>query len=111
MAVDIKGMTRKELNALKARVDKALEKLEKVDKKKALEAAQAAARQHGFNLSDLGAIGGKAKSAKANPAKAGAPKYRHPENSSITWTGKGRRPDWIKDGLANGKSLGDFAIK
>ena len=25
-----------------------------------------------------------------------APKYRHPTNPTVTWSGRGREPDWIK---------------
>ncbi|WP_407690599.1 H-NS histone family protein [Rhodophyticola porphyridii] len=42
--------------------------------------------------------------------KVSAPKYRHPDNPSITWTGRGRRPTWINEALAAGKSLEDFEI-
>ncbi len=35
-----------------------------------------------------------------------APKYRHPENTEITWSGRGRKPAWIVEGLEAGKSLG-----
>jgi DNA-binding protein H-NS len=38
------------------------------------------------------------------------PKYRNPANPKQTWTGRGRQPGWIKDGLAKGKKLADFAI-
>jgi DNA-binding protein H-NS len=38
------------------------------------------------------------------------PKYRHPENAELTWTGHGRKPGWIAEALEAGKSLDDFAI-
>ena len=122
MAIDIKGLSRRELETLKTKIEKALEKMSKADMDKALKAAEAAAKEHGFSLSEL--TGGAApaparrgrppKSAakpKAKPAKTSKPKYAKPGEPSVTWTGKGRRPDWIKEGLAAGKSLADFAIK
>lgn len=33
------------------------------------------------------------------------PKYRHPENPQKTWTGKGRRPDWVKEFQNNGGDI------
>jgi len=39
------------------------------------------------------------------------PKYRHPENPEMTWTGRGRQPDWMKDALENGQSKDDFLIE
>ena len=52
-------------------------------------------------------MGGKA--AKATGTK-GAPKYAHPENPEMTWTGRGRQPNWVKEALASGKALEDMAI-
>ncbi len=114
MTISLKGMTRRELQALAARVEKAIAKLVKADKKKALEAASAAAKAHGFSLADL--TGGAApgpkngrKTRKSGPKNP--PKYRHPSDATITWTGRGRRPDWIKDALAKGRKLANFEIK
>lgn len=45
----------------------------------------------------------------AKPAKA-EPKYRHPENPEMTWSGRGRKPSWIVEALEAGKTLDDFAI-
>jgi DNA-binding protein H-NS len=39
-----------------------------------------------------------------------APKYRHPDNPELTWTGRGKRPAWVNEALASGKSLEDLAI-
>lgn len=39
-----------------------------------------------------------------------APKYRHPENPELTWSGRGRRPGWIRDAVGAGRSLSDFEI-
>ena len=53
----------------------------------------------GFSLSELtGSTQGKAR------RKPAAPKYRHPDDASITWTGKGRQPKWIKEAEAAGRS-------
>ena len=34
--------------------------------------------------------------------------YRHPENSAICWSGKGRKPQWVLDWIEQGKSLADL---
>ena len=50
--------------------------------------------------------------AAAKPAKkakaASVIKFRHPENASIGWTGHGRKPQWVIDWVAQGKSLDDL---
>ena len=38
-----------------------------------------------------------------------APKYRHPM-SGATWSGRGLKPKWLSEELANGKALADFAL-
>jgi DNA-binding protein H-NS len=37
-------------------------------------------------------------------------KYRHPESPELTWSGRGRRPAWIRDALEAGRQLADFEI-
>lgn len=40
-----------------------------------------------------------------------APKYRNPENSSETWTGRGLQPRWMRQAISTrGKTLEDFRI-
>jgi DNA-binding protein H-NS len=39
----------------------------------------------------------------------GQAKFRHPNDPSLTWSGRGKRPAWINEALAAGKSLEDFA--
>lgn len=37
------------------------------------------------------------------------PKYRHPDNPGLTWSGRGKRPTWVNEALASGKTLDDLA--
>ncbi|MBO9468145.1 H-NS histone family protein [Tropicibacter sp. R15_0] len=39
-----------------------------------------------------------------------APKYRHPENPALTWSGRGRKPKWFVEALEQGKTPEDLAI-
>lgn len=106
MKPDLKSMTRKELEKLKAQIDKALEKLAAKDKKTALAAAEKAAAAHGFSLAEItgGAVEKKTRKTKAGPKTASVPKYRNPDNAEQTWTGKGRQPEWFKNAIASGTS-------
>lgn len=103
MTPDLDQMSKKELEKLRADVDRALSTLESRKRSEARRAAEEAAKEHGFSLDDL--VGATGSSRTKNAAK-----YRNPENPKQTWTGRGRQPGWIKDGLSNGKSLEDFAI-
>lgn len=58
----------------------------------------------GITLSDLGCKQSRRAAGGENVAR-----YRNPDNGS-TWTGRGRKPDWINKALAEGRSLESFAI-
>ena len=49
------------------------------------------------------------KSTKAKAAGARAVKFR--DEAGRTWGGIGKRPQWLRDALAAGKSLQDFAVQ
>lgn len=100
--IDLDSMSEKDLKDLKSAVDKALSTLGTRRLAEARKAAELAASKHGYSLSEL--VGGKPSKTKS------AAKYRNPANASQTWSGHGRQPGWIKEGLAKGQKLGDFAI-
>ena len=104
---DLNRMTLKELEALRSDLDQAIRNAQQGRKAEALKAAEQAAKSFGFRLAEL-TKGSRSKSPRTKSALP--PKYRHPENREVTWSGRGRRPAWIIEGLASGKNLEDFAI-
>ena len=66
--------------------------------------------EYGISAADLKLTGrGPAKRAAAVPAAKGVAKYRGPAGE--TWSGgRGRKPRWVTEALAAGKSLSDFEI-
>ena len=38
------------------------------------------------------------------------PKFRNPDDPSITWSGRGRHPRWVNELLAAGRAIDDFRI-
>jgi DNA-binding protein H-NS len=114
MTVDLKAMTRKELEKLKTSVERELTRTIERDRKAAIAAVQKAAREHGFDLHEV--VGAKKPAKITKPKKkpktvVTSPKYQHPENPDVTWTGKGRQPKWIKEAEAAGRSRDEFLIK
>jgi len=105
-AEDLAELSLDELKALEKKVVKAVATYEDRQKKAALAALEAKAKELGFSLAEL--TGQVASSAKAKVK--GVPKYADPEDPSKTWTGKGRRPDWFLAALASGKTPEDLAI-
>jgi DNA-binding protein H-NS len=76
---------------------------------------------YNLNAADLGLTAkAKAAGAKVFPAKrrkrqAAAPKApaaaKFADGQGNSWVGRGKRPQWLRDALAAGKQLADFAVK
>ena len=110
---EYESMSRKELMALRANIDKAIATVGDRDRKNAIRAAEEAAREHGFTLSELAPMVGQGRGRRSHgeaPA-GGAPRYRNPENPEQTWSGRGRRPRWVHEAEAAGRSLDDLLIR
>jgi DNA-binding protein H-NS len=101
--MDLNSMDINELKTLKRDVDKAVASYEDRRLQEARHAIEAQAREMGYSLSEL--LGG-AKKIKS----ISAPKYRHPENPDLTWTGKGRRPKWIIEAQNRGVDIATMEI-
>jgi DNA-binding protein H-NS len=111
---EYENMSRKELMALRANIDKAIAAVGDRDRRNALKAAEEAVREHGFTLAELtafvpqGAGRARRRIAEGGP---GVPRFRNPENPDQTWSGRGRRPRWVHDAEAAGRSLEDLRIE
>lgn len=105
MLIDLTNFSLDELKKLQKDVTKEISAFESRKRKEALAAAEAAAREAGFSLSDL--LG----SGKNSPKPPAIPKYQHPENSAVVWSGKGRQPTWFKEAVAAGRSPDDLLIR
>jgi DNA-binding protein H-NS len=47
---------------------------------------------------------------QTRPSQKGEPKFRNPDDPSITWSGRGRHPRWMNELLAAGRAIDDFRI-
>ena len=47
---------------------------------------------------------------KDKKKKPVAAKYADPEHSERTWSGRGRKPNWLVAALESGRSIEDFAL-
>ena len=68
--------------------------------------------ENGLTLSDVFGNQGKTRGrSTGNRQDEPRPvKYRNPDNPVQTWTGTGRQPAWVKEALANGRTLAEFAV-
>ncbi|SEB06908.1 DNA-binding protein H-NS, partial [Rubrimonas cliftonensis] len=98
------ALSHAELKKLEKDVGKAIANFEERQKAEARAEAEAVAKKFGFVLGDL------VETSDSKKKTVPEAKYRHPENPLVTWSGRGRKPGWISEGLAAGKKLEDFAI-
>lgn len=106
----LNAMTLAELKSLEKKVAKAVLKFEDREKKKALSELKVKARELGFSLNELTGMESAKSAAAKKPGKKVPPKYANPADKTQTWTGRGRRPVWVGDALAAGKTLDDLMI-
>jgi len=114
VTVNLDGMSVSELKELKSKIDGAITKRIEADKIVTLGKIKELINQSGFSLDEL------LKHPRAprttmfveNSDKRSAvePKYIHPKNSSLTWTGRGKAPKWVVEYEADGKNHSDLLI-
>lgn len=104
-AINVDKMSLKDINDLEAKLSKA--------KSQARERARADLKSQiddlldgtGFTVHDLYGT-----SARGRGRGKSAAKYANPDNKSETWTGRGRKPNWLVARLAKGSKITDFSI-
>ncbi|MFY0310868.1 H-NS family nucleoid-associated regulatory protein [Leisingera sp. D0M16] len=107
MGIDLTGLSPAELDALAKDIEARKVEVEKEAKQNAYTEMLAVAEKHGVAFEDIIALhGGKAR----KPGAKAPAKYANPEDTSQTWSGRGRKPAWVHAALEAGKSLDDFAI-
>lgn len=102
--IHLEHLTLDDLKKLQKDVAKAIATFEARKRKEARAKVEAVAQELGYSLEEL--TDGKVRKAKSVVAA----KYRHPEDLSLTWSGRGRQPAWFKAALANGSSLEELEV-
>ncbi|GAA0301414.1 H-NS histone family protein [Rhodovulum strictum] len=103
MTKDLDKLSLAELKQLRKDVDAAIASYNDREKAKARAALEEKAKEFGFSLDDI--FGKKTRRSKT------VAKYRNPNNASETWSGRGRRPNWLEDALKKGAQLESFLIR
>ncbi len=102
-------MSLKELVELEARVAKAIAVMREKERAELKRKMAELAETHGFSVNEL--FGGGRGGRGAGKSKSlGVARYANPDNRSDTWTGRGRKPNWLLERLKKGAKLEDFAI-
>ena len=96
------------------KVEKALEQERKRREKEARKQAQQeirdVAQRYGLSVDDLLAQVDTTKGPKGKSKGKVPPKFRHPEDSSKTWTGRGRKPKWVQAWEEGGGDIEELRI-
>jgi len=125
MSIDITRMSAKELGSL---INEAKKRKTTLSKRKPIAVVRkkmlTLAKNEGYTIAELfdGAAPAatrapRAAGTRAKPAKARktlgkvAPKYRNPDNTDETWTGRGKQPRWLAALTNQGRSVDEFVIK
>lgn len=88
--------------------DKVLKTRDDDRKAKAMEQARATLAAVGLTLKDLNGKA-KAKAPKGNSYHAGR-QYQHPMNKGLVWSGKGKKPGWLRELELSGKEAVEIAV-
>jgi DNA-binding protein H-NS len=91
MEINLSEMSLRELQDLKKKVDSAVANFEDRKLREARAELEAKAKEMGFSLAEL--VSADVKSKKTR--KPTTPKWRHRENHEMTWSGRGRKPQWF----------------
>ena len=122
--MDLSTYTLPELRRLQSKVESEIRRRSDVTRRNLIKRMQKMAADEGLSLDDL-LEGSTPASAEAKPAtkrgrrpgtktaKAAKPapvvKYRNPTKPDQGWSGRGRKPQWALDWIAQGKSLDELA--
>lgn len=103
--MDLSKYTFEELQWLRKDIDRELTSRRKLDAKKAQQELKSVAERYGFTLNELlSGQGGKSARAK------GDVRFRHPEDTNKVWSGRGRKPVWVKEWEASGRLLEELRV-
>jgi len=106
-AINVDKMSLKDLVELNQRVQKAVLIAKERERTELKQKIAQMAENSGFSVGELF---GATRVAGRGGKSSGVAKYRNPDNPSETWTGRGRKPNWLVARLAKGANVDDFEI-
>lgn len=110
MNINLAPLSISELEQLIADANTLIEKKKNESIRNAKAEIEKIAAEAGLTIEELMGIAKPAGGGGKGSRKPAAVKFRHPKDENLTWSGRGKRPNWLQDELANGKKLEDFAV-
>ena len=103
-SINVDKLSLKELLDLEVKVRRAIAAARDRERSQVKQKLATIAENAGFSVSELfGGRGGRGRSGSVA-------KFANPDNRSETWTGRGRKPNWLVAKLNKGAKMSDFAI-
>ena len=96
--------TLQELIAQRESLDREIEAAKKRGRADAIAQVHAIMAEHGLTMADISG-----KSNKGSTGKKAPVKYRNGATGE-TWSGRGLQPRWLREALAAGRRIQDFAV-
>lgn len=97
--MNLSNMNLADLRDLEEKTRREIKKREAEELLRAREEILSIAQKLGVPLKEILGAQARAKSTKATV------QYRHPQNSDLQWSGRGRKPGWVKQWVATGQAL------
>lgn len=99
---DLESLATQDLEALQRKIGGIMEKRRKMEKTAFVNKVVALAEEAGIPLNEL------ANELAMRHQRMIAPDpYRNPSNPAQSWSGRGKRPDWLREFISKGGSLED----
>jgi len=107
-SIDLSKLSIPELEDLGKEIQTEIVNRKEAEKQRVLDQIRELAGSIGMTPEEL--LGRQSKTRAAGTAIVAA-KYRNPDDPSQTWSGRGKRPAWVNDALAAGKTLDELAVE
>lgn len=104
--MNLAKLSSQELRQLQRDIDTEIAARRKEEQKQAKRELKEVADKYGFALEDL--VKGSTSGAKRSSRGSTAVRFRHPDDPSRTWSGRGRKPFWVKEWEAAGRSVDEL---
>ncbi|WP_168194961.1 H-NS histone family protein [Chromobacterium phragmitis] len=106
---DLANLSIADLQRLKSIVENALQKKISAEHADAKQKIMALAALQNLTPQET-AHGRDRKKPQSQPSQS-PPRYLHPDDESLTWTGRGRQPKWVSEWIHDGNSLESLTIQ
>lgn len=106
--IDISHLNLIQLAELKKQIDVEVVRRKETEKQNLRAEIQRLAAAAGLSVSEI--MEGVEKKTRKVSASSGIAQFRNPADESQTWTGRGRKPQWVLDWTNAGKSIEDLRI-